>query len=130
MLYKITNFINNIKHFIKWSPIIWEDRDWDENYLYKMISFKLGNMKEYHEKYGVTADRLKIAKQINTCKLSLDRVIKDTYWPFELFCDNREEHKNKDKPLGSLFRHEVYLKKQDLELFAKYFVKYSRGWWD
>lgn len=35
------NFIWGIKNLIKWFPVIWRDRDWDFNYIYKILQFKL-----------------------------------------------------------------------------------------
>ena len=44
----ILQFFRNIKYgfynLFKWSLIIWQDKDWDQYYIYKILQFKLKNM--------------------------------------------------------------------------------------
>jgi len=49
-------FANNIVRIIKWIPIIWQDRDWDYQYLYDVLKFKMSNMINYIKKYSHTAE--------------------------------------------------------------------------
>jgi len=29
----------NIKNVIRWLPVIWRDKDWDESFIYKILQF-------------------------------------------------------------------------------------------
>jgi hypothetical protein len=40
-------FIYGIKNLWKWLPVIWKDRDWDQNYIYTILKTKL----EFQAKY-------------------------------------------------------------------------------
>ena len=37
------SLIYGIKNCIKWFPIVWKDRNWDELYIYMLLQFKLKN---------------------------------------------------------------------------------------
>ena len=41
---------NNIKNIIRWIPILWKDRDFDQSYLIYVMKFKIERMLEYHER--------------------------------------------------------------------------------
>ncbi len=36
-----------IKNLIKWFPIIWKDRDWDHQFIFDILQFKLQNQAKY-----------------------------------------------------------------------------------
>jgi hypothetical protein len=39
--------IQGIKNLIKWFPIIWKDRDWDSQFIFDILQFKLKNQSKY-----------------------------------------------------------------------------------
>jgi hypothetical protein len=43
----IREFITGVKNLIKWFPIIWNDRDWDHTFIYKILQFKLTQQSKY-----------------------------------------------------------------------------------
>lgn len=43
-------FIQGVKNLIKWGPVIWKDRDWDDTFLFEIIKFKLSSMSKSHGK--------------------------------------------------------------------------------
>jgi hypothetical protein len=51
MLYNFKNFFRNLKYYfkniIKWSPILWQDRDWDHNYIISALRFKIEKTAKY-----------------------------------------------------------------------------------
>jgi len=77
-----------IKNLVKWFPIIWKDRNFDQEYLYDILYFKLGEMQKFFESgntYAVEAD--KCVEQIKECKGLLKRImnesVMDEYWDDE-----------------------------------------------
>lgn len=80
---KVLRKINGIKHgifnIIKWSPILWNDRNWDHYYLYIILQFKLKQMEDLQRNHGIALNSKKYANQIKKCILILDRLIKDDY---------------------------------------------------
>ena len=75
--------LRNLKHgvlnLIKWFPIIWKDRDWDQQFLYEMLKFKLEQMQNFQRKYGHGLHRDKYANQMKVCTSLLSRLIEDEY---------------------------------------------------
>lgn len=129
--WKIRNFYDNyltisaiktgVKNLIKWFPLIWKDRNFDQGYLYDILYFKLGEMQKFFESdYTYSMDAKEYAKQIKECKELLYRIInesiEDENWDGENFTISLEE-------LGELV-------KQERELFWSNMCKYIDGWWD
>lgn len=48
---KLEDFFRNLKYYfkniIKWSPILWKDRDWDHYYIVNTLRFKIENTAKY-----------------------------------------------------------------------------------
>ena len=80
---KVKDFFRNIKlgipNLIKWIPVIWGDRDWDQYFLYIILKFKLEQMVKLQLKYGHSVNSEMYANQMKTCILLLDRIVKDDY---------------------------------------------------
>ena len=80
---KIKDFFRNIRlgipNLIKWAPVIWKDRDWDQYFLYIILQFKLKQMEQLQRKYGISVNSNDYADQMRTCILLLERIIKDDY---------------------------------------------------
>lgn len=80
---KIEDFFRSIRqgipNLIKWAPVIWRDKDWDQYFLYVILKFKLEQMEKLHLEYGHTLNAEKYAGEMRTCILLLDRIIKDDY---------------------------------------------------
>ncbi len=66
-----------IKNIIIWTPVIWEDRDYDWGFLAKIMEFKFRKMSEYHTKWGVTINKDKMAQELMTCAELLKRIRED-----------------------------------------------------
>jgi hypothetical protein len=80
---KILDFPRNVKYgiqnLIKWFPVIWQDRDWDHWFIFKIFHFKLKEVEKLQREYGNAVTHEKIADQIKLAVLLLDRLIKDEY---------------------------------------------------
>ena len=80
---KIEDFFRNIRigipNLIKWTPVIWKDRDWDQYFLYIILQFKLKQMEKLQRKYGHCINSNDYADQMRVCILLLERIIKGDY---------------------------------------------------
>ena len=129
--WKVRNFYDNyltirsikdgIKNLIKWFPLIWKDRNFDQGYLYDILYFKLGEMQKFFESDNTySMDAKEYGKQIKECKELLKRIINETIedenWDGENFTISIEE-------LGELV-------KQERKLFWNKMFEYIDGWWD
>ena len=46
-MYKVKQFFKRIYNLYRWFPIIWNDQDWDDHYIFEILKFKLKNQAEY-----------------------------------------------------------------------------------
>ena len=72
MIQNIRYFINSIKNLIRWFPIIWNDRDWDDWYIYTILETKL----KHQAKYIGDKDRHTRAKRDSELMRTCTRLIK------------------------------------------------------
>ena len=155
------NFKHGIKNLIKWFPIIWVDRNWDNHYIYIILQHKLHLTEQLIRNEGMHLYAERDANQIKLCINLLDRLIKDEYhimaykdidkkWgELEMLCspskgdpEASEVHLNRrkvktekdkiqeTKEFNRAYKHEQYLKDQDLEYLFKKMFKHIQGWWD
>ena len=104
--------LRNIGRVIKWIPVIWKDRDWDEHYLVIILQFKLTQMAMLHMKRGVTVDRYNTAQEILHAVHLLERTkMEDLYHEFDLV---------KEAELQAERREEAF----------NYIAKNMNNWWD
>jgi len=79
----IEDFFRTIKYGIEnlivWFPIIWQERNWDQWFLYKILQFKLKRMAKLQRDYGHATCSDDLADQMQLCVNLLDRLIKDEY---------------------------------------------------
>ena len=108
------SFLENISRVIKWAPVIWRDRDWDEHYLVVILQFKLQQMAELHMKHGVTVDRYKTAQEILHAVHLLERT------------------KMEDLDINNGFdlTKEVELQAERRQEALNYIAKHMNNWWD
>lgn len=149
------NIKNGIRNLIKWFKIIWNDRDWDEYFIYKILYHKLNNMEQLFKSDKVIGARsLQIANELRLAKLLCKRILDDNYLSNaltdyynkytiddKLMTFENTEDKNykqvvwtKDKKQINMYRkaskHSEYMEQQDKNLFWSYISKKINGWWD
>lgn len=114
--------VRGVKNLIKWFPIIWKDRDFDRDYLYDIMYFKMSNMEEFF-KYGRTysVDAKIYGEQIGECKNLLkrvkDEIVVDEHWDSE---------KGYDIPIEEIGR----LYKEEKHKLWSMIEKNIDEWWD
>lgn len=131
-----------VRNLIKWFPIVWRDRDYDQDYLYEMIHFKLSNMELFFKSkntYSVEAPQ--IAEEIREAKDRLNSLINSVYsdkvesLPDEFFTiENHKWNANRDNSIYQEWK-EAHRKAAELELddmkeAFKLIAAKSQGWWD
>lgn len=152
---KINKIIEGIQNIIRWVPVIYQDRDWDYDFIYVLLYHKLKNMQEFFESdkvWSTKSDR--VAKQImiskNLCKRLSDQQYltnaltnyhnkygeDSTVWHSEP-TENPKLHRlvwdwseQQHKDFTKASNHSDYMEQQDLDYLFKYLRKYIQGWWD
>lgn len=105
-------FIENISRVVKWTPVIWKDRDWDEHYLVTVLQFKLEQMAMLHIKHGVTVYRYNTAEEI----LHAVHLLELT--------------KMEDIDHGFDLMKEAELQAERRQEALNYIAKHMNNWWD
>jgi hypothetical protein len=147
------SFIYGIENIIKWFPVIWQDRDWSQNYIYRILYYKFRNMEYHHKKYSDSVNSPEVAKELmvakNLCKRLADGNylenattlhdqnfedvnMRDLFQPIgngfsKYVGDSNEE---RDKSFDRCGKHSDYMEDQDLEFLLNHIRKHIKGWWD
>jgi hypothetical protein len=74
----------SIKNVIRWLPVIWRDKDWDESFIYKILQFKLKNQAEYIATRDWHTRAKRDAEKMMTCVRLIDK-INEQYYGMEYF---------------------------------------------
>jgi hypothetical protein len=73
------NFARGVKNLWKWFPIIWQDRDWDQYYIYKVLQFKLKNQAKYIGNRDWHTGAKRDAEKMMTCVRLIDKIVDEYY---------------------------------------------------
>lgn len=156
MFKKLKGFKYGLGNIFKWWKVIYNDRDYDQHYIYQLLYFKLKNMEDFYRSDKAwsataikTADEIKVAK--NLCKrLAEENYLHnalaeheklypkyyDNFWQFEkiegkpyykLVSKNTKEEEKSFRRCGKLAD---YLEEQDKEMLFTYLKKHIDKWWD
>lgn len=79
MKWRIRRFFKRIKNIIRWFPIIWEDQDWDDHYIWEILKFKLKNQAEYIGKHDRHMSAKRDAEIMMLCVRLIEKVQKEYY---------------------------------------------------
>jgi len=143
-----------VSNLIKWFPIIWKDKDWDQTFFFRMIQFKLKNMEKYF-RHGNFIGTEKQADKIDMCVSLLNRIIEEKYhdlayvtydkkWGASDFLikedgfleikyenvETTDDEIERSKDFKNCSSKEEYLIEQDLEFLFKIIRNNVRFWWD
>lgn len=142
--------IYNIKNVIRWLPIIWQDRDFDYEYLLDITAFKLLNMyKFFSSDNAVCADSNEVALEIKEALDALARYRNNDYcknWydllyqkhgeikgltnPYRLEFTQSNDNERALKIWKSLNRRADDLQQQDFEFVFDTLKRKLQEWWD
>ncbi len=125
-MYRIKNCWYNIRYGLRnlriWFRIIWNDRDWDYEFLYRILKHKLLRMEYLFRNDAMVGDSEEMADQMDRCIIILDRLIEDKYF---------EEAEEK---LGigdsDIFFLSNELKEKDLKELFGIIKNDIESWWD
>jgi hypothetical protein len=78
---KLKRIFHRISNIIRWFPVIWSDNDWDFQYFYDILAFKIENMLKYYDKSAILCeeDKQEIVKDLLRCSQLLDKLTNNLY---------------------------------------------------
>ena len=158
MFRTIRRFFTNLKKVILFIPVIWGCPNWDWVGLLIVMQHQLKQLRKcldsgYHKGGGHHANK------IRTCELLIDRLIQDNYCEYEmeqhslkwgelkisftphstnshkavLFRKNvitKKDEEVETNESKKIYKHEEYMKKQDINYLFDTIKKNLTSWWD
>jgi len=79
-----------IRNIIRWFPVIWKDRDWDDHYIWQVMMTKLTFQAKYIREKGLHVDNVRDAEKMELC-VRLMKLISDEFYTGEYM----DYHKSK-----------------------------------
>jgi len=99
-----------IQNLIKFFPLVWNDRNWDWAYLYRLMQFKLEGMAKDTRKFGYHTNDIRYARHMELTAKVLGRLIEDDY-----LLSNKKGWQKREA--------------RDKKFVFDMMRKYSKGWW-
>jgi len=75
----IRNFFMSISNLIKWIPVIWKDRNWDDAYIYDILQFKIFQQRKYLVKHNRSTSTSANNRDMTICLNLIEKTREDWY---------------------------------------------------
>jgi len=114
-------FIRGLKSVRYWLPVIWKDRNWDDSFIFTILSHKLKAQSKYIGSRGIHVSAERYAEVMMTCIRLIERV-QDEWYNMEYMDYHKDKHWFESIP-----DKEGYSEWKSRELeenFDDYFAKY------
>lgn len=94
---RINRFLDRLYNLWRWFPIIWNDRDWDDYFIFEVLKFKLKNVSDSFERNDWYVGNEQDVKKMRTC-IKLIELVQSSYYETEVYDhENVEEYLAKYK---------------------------------
>ncbi len=129
--YKVRGFFTSVGNLIKWFPIIWKDRDWDDHYIFEVFKFKLEKQAKYIKEKGFHTNSDLDAKRMMLCVKLIEKVQEEFYVMEYMDYEDKDfffvpTGDNIEDVLDGYYM-ETLLKKENLnDFFKKYPLVYKK----
>jgi hypothetical protein len=119
----LKKFIDGITNILKWSPLLYKDKNWDSTYIYNILEFKLLQQRNYLVKNNRHTSIPETNRDITIC-LNLIQRIKTEYYLDEHF--NYYNINISSEPVDD--NHKFYTIKSEItwENLDEFFNKYPK----
>jgi hypothetical protein len=116
-------FIRGIKSVWYWLPVIWKDRNWDDSYIFTVLSHKLKAQAKYIGGRGIHTRSKRDTEVMMTCVRLMERV-QDEFYSSEY--GNYHKTKHWFEPCEDKEGYSTWESRLLEENFDEYFLKYPR----
>ncbi len=73
------DFVRGVKNLIRWFPVIWKDRDWDDYYIWALMINKLSFQAVYIRKNGIHLNHIRDAQRMELAVRLMKLVSEEHY---------------------------------------------------
>jgi len=119
--YRIKYFFESTRNLIRWLPVIWKDRDWDDHFIFEILKFKLKNQSKYIGEKNRHTRAFLDSKRMLLCTRLIEKVSSEYYLGEYMDYHNSEYNWIPVKENTDLHKLEIDLVSEE---FDKYFSKY------
>jgi hypothetical protein len=77
--WRLREFQTSCQNLIKWFPVIWRDRDWDDSYIFDILKHKLYHTCKYHINNPMFVDQDREIELMTTCIKLIDYIKEEHY---------------------------------------------------
>jgi hypothetical protein len=77
--WKIRNVYRSIKNVIRWLPVIWKDKDWDDWYIYTILETKLKHQAKYIGDRDWHTESKRDAERMMLCARLIQKIKEEEY---------------------------------------------------
>src|SRR6185369_8869890 len=114
-----------------YGPVIWNDADFDQTYLYRLLEVKFRRMRQRAEKHRIVADWENQAREYLICETVFKRLLADEYVSLDEYVSSTID----DSPQAIArrrreWKYEENMRKQDIAIFCRLFERKVQTWWD
>lgn len=119
--YYLKDFTTGIKNLWYWIPVIWKDRNWDDSFIFTVLSHKLKAQAKYIGTHGLHVNNWKDERDMMICVRLIEKVQEEWY-----SMEYMDYHKTKHwfEPVPDKPGYSSWESKQLEENFEDYFAKY------
>lgn len=119
------DFYTGIINLIKWFPIIWKDRDWDDAYIWDVLKTKLQFQANYIRKKGIHLNHIRDAERMEMCARMIEDIRNDFYTTEHLdYCNTEIQF----VPIENKPGYSTIQKTEIWEKYDDYFKKYPHAY--
>jgi hypothetical protein len=120
-MYKLKQFFQRIYNLYRWFPIIWNDQDWDDHYIFEILKFKLKNQANYIGTKNRYIGAKRDAEIMMLCTRLIDKVQDEWYGKEYLsYCESEMKFTPSESHPGSYEMEFVELSEHYDDYFKKY----------
>jgi len=122
-MWRIRYFFEGVKNIIRWIPVIFKDKDWDQNFIYEILKTKIKHQAKYIGGKNRHLSSKRDSEKMMLCYRLIDKAQEDYYgseW-FEYYSSKINVVPVKNKSNG----YELTVTEIS-ERFSEYFEKYPR----
>ena len=76
------NVYYGVQNLVRWFPVVWRDRDWDEAYLFNVMAWKMSRMSRHQAKYSLHVGADRHARELLVCAELCQRLADDNFADF------------------------------------------------
>lgn len=143
--YDILYLLNNIKYFfydvkygiqniIYYLPVIWKDRDWDNEYILDLLKYKLKKNEKNLRKYSIAVDNDKTADEIKNVvdlieiypNITLEA---DPDFKYQEYIENIEDEEEKDYWIKRYYTSIYNMEDECYKMIFELLGRNSQKWW-